>query len=107
MKNMKNMFSALTAAAMLVSGIGSLQIILEQQLHRHGIRTVVIPQENQRDLEDIDQQVRKSLNFILAQNMDAVLESALYLRSGTMLPKMVGKLPEEITGKGRKPELRQ
>lgn len=74
---------------------------------RHGVHTVIIPKENQRDLEDIDQQVRKSLNFILAQNMDAVLDSALYLRSGTMLPKMVGKLPEEITGKGRKPELRQ
>jgi len=74
---------------------------------RHGVHTVIIPKENQRDLEDIDQQVRKSLNFILAQNMDAVLDAALYRKSEDMLPKMMGKLSEEIANKGRKPELRQ
>ena len=35
---------------------------------RHGIRTVIIPKENERDLEEIDQSVRRQLNFISAQD---------------------------------------
>ncbi len=44
---------------------------------RHGIKTVIIPQDNLRDLEEIDQTVRKSLNFITAKHIDTVLEAAL------------------------------
>ena len=44
---------------------------------RHGIRTVIIPADNERDLEEIDQTVRRQLNFISAQTVDIVLETAL------------------------------
>lgn len=44
---------------------------------RHGIRTVIIPKNNERDLEEIDQTVRNSLNFVTAENIDTVLEVAL------------------------------
>lgn len=44
---------------------------------RHGIKTVIIPKDNRRDLEEIDQTVRKSLNFILADQVDTVLDAAL------------------------------
>ena len=46
---------------------------------RHGIRTVIIPKDNERDLEEIDQIVRNSLNFVTAQTVETVLNTALNL----------------------------
>jgi ATP-dependent Lon protease len=44
---------------------------------RNGIRTVIIPSENGKDLEEIDQTVRKALNFVQVDRADQVLEQAL------------------------------
>lgn len=74
---------------------------------RHGIRTVIIPKDNERDLEDIDQTVRKALNFVSAQTVDAVLDTALNRRSNEVSPTLLNTLPEEVKGKGRKPGIRQ
>ncbi|MDE7243350.1 MAG: endopeptidase La, partial [Oscillospiraceae bacterium] len=45
---------------------------------RNGIRTVILPKGNQRDLTEIDQVVRESLRFVAADNIDIVLNEALY-----------------------------
>jgi len=44
---------------------------------RNGVKTVIIPAENEKDLEEIDQTVRKSLQFILVEQADQVLAAAL------------------------------
>ena len=44
---------------------------------RHGVHTVIIPAENEKDLEEIDQTVRKALNFITVSHVDTVLAAAL------------------------------
>ena len=44
---------------------------------RHGIKTVIIPQANAKDLEEIDQTVRGCLNFITVSHVDDVLSAAL------------------------------
>lgn len=44
---------------------------------RNGIKTVIIPAENAKDLEEIDQTVRKALQFILVERADQVLSHAL------------------------------
>ncbi len=44
---------------------------------RNGIRTVIIPQDNQRDLTEIDPVVRESLRFVTAETVDTVLCEAL------------------------------
>ena len=44
---------------------------------RSGIRTVIIPKENEKDLEEIDQTVRAALRFVTAETVDAVLAEAL------------------------------
>jgi len=41
---------------------------------RVGIKTVIIPAENEPDLDDIDQIVRKDLNFICADSIDDILD---------------------------------
>jgi len=46
---------------------------------RHGIRTVIIPEANAKDLEEIDQTVRQALNFITVSHVDSVIEAALDL----------------------------
>lgn len=45
--------------------------------YRIGIGTIVIPDENIPDLEDIPQNIREKINFVPAKNMDTVLKTAL------------------------------
>jgi len=44
---------------------------------RNGIKTVILPADNEKDLEEIDQTVRKALNFVLVERAEQVLERAL------------------------------
>ena len=46
---------------------------------RSGIRTVIIPKENHKDLADIDPAVREALRFVTAETVDAVFAHALTL----------------------------
>ena len=71
---------------------------------RHGIRTVIIPKDNERDLEEIDQTVRRQLNFVSVQTVDKVFEVALN-RQNEITPTLLGDLPAKP--KQRKPEIRQ
>jgi ATP-dependent Lon protease len=74
---------------------------------RYGVRTVIIPKANERDLEEIDPTVRKALNFVTAQTMDVVLEAALNHNTTDMVPAILNSIPEDVAGKNRKPGLRQ
>ena len=73
---------------------------------RHGIRTVIIPKDNERDLNEIDPVVRKSLNFISAQTVDTVLDAALNRKSDAA-PILLSKIPEELGQKNCKRGIRQ
>ncbi len=73
---------------------------------RHGVRTVIIPKANERDLEEIDQTVRKALNFITAETVDTVLDAAL-IRKEPMMPTMYAEVPQEVKNQSRKPGIRQ
>ena len=73
---------------------------------RHGVRTVIIPKDNERDLEEIDQTVRRQLNFISAQTMDTVLSAALN-RPAEASPTILTELPGDVRTRVQKPGLRQ
>ena len=73
---------------------------------RHGIRTVIIPKDNERDLEEIDQTVRRQLNFISAQTVDTVLDAALN-RQPEVNPTILAEIPSDMKAKAPKPGLRQ
>ncbi|MGQ9789932.1 MAG: endopeptidase La [Armatimonadota bacterium] len=45
--------------------------------HRAGIRVVILPEENRRDLDEIPQQVLNEIDFRFVRHMDEVLELAL------------------------------
>ena len=74
---------------------------------RHGIRTVIIPKENEKDLQEIDQTVRRALNFVSAQTVDAVLDTALNKKIHEVSAPLLNGIPEEVKSKGRKPDIRQ
>jgi len=42
-----------------------------------GIKTIIIPSRNKKDLEDIPKELRKKINFIFADHIDDVLKVAL------------------------------
>jgi ATP-dependent Lon protease len=41
--------------------------------HRAGLRRVILPKENEKDLEDIPEEIREELEFVLVDNVDQVL----------------------------------
>ena len=73
---------------------------------RHGIRTVIIPKDNERDLEEIDQTVRSALNFVTAQTIETVLNTALN-RKTEIVPTILKDIPEDVKMKSRKPIIQQ
>jgi ATP-dependent Lon protease len=45
--------------------------------HRNGLRTVILPKRNEQDLDDVPEEVKKSMKFVFAETVDEVLDSAL------------------------------
>ncbi|HKI23921.1 MAG TPA: endopeptidase La [Gaiellaceae bacterium] len=69
---------------------------------RAGVHTVVLPSENEPDLEDLPAETRKGLEFVLAEHVDEVLEAALdgaipsRRPSGVGSPERKAALPAEF-----------
>jgi ATP-dependent Lon protease len=47
--------------------------------HRHGIRRLIVPQGNERDMREIPENIRKEVEFIFVSNMDQVIQAAIML----------------------------
>lgn len=45
--------------------------------HRAGLTTIILPKDNEKDIEDIPESVREDLEFILVSHVDEVLKHAL------------------------------
>ncbi|MFA5537452.1 MAG: endopeptidase La [Bacillota bacterium] len=45
--------------------------------HRIGINTVILPKENEKDLEEVPVKIKKKMKLILAEHLDEVLDIAL------------------------------
>ena len=45
--------------------------------HRSGIKTIIIPKDNAKDVDEIPESVREDLHIVLADHIDTVLENAL------------------------------
>ena len=85
---------------------------------RNGIQTVIIPEGNAADLEEIDPDVRRALNFVTTDHLDKILDVALCRpmpraelpvpEDNTLLPRpeLAGNTGTD-TGSGGKPVIRQ
>ena len=45
--------------------------------HRAGLKTIILPKDNEPDLEDLPEEVHNAIQFILVERIDEVLEHAL------------------------------
>ena len=45
--------------------------------HRVGIKKVLLPEDNKRDMIDVPQKVKDDMDFVFVRHMDQVLEQAL------------------------------
>lgn len=54
--------------------------------HRAGIKTVILPNDNKKDLDEIPKKVKDKMKFILVDHMDQVLETALTEREYVPAP---------------------
>ncbi|MDP9363787.1 MAG: endopeptidase La [Chloroflexota bacterium] len=90
-----------------VLGIGGLK---EKALaaHRQGIRRIVAPRDNARDLAKIPANVRKEMEFIFATNMDQVIAEAIVLDDAQVdTLTQVGGMPVAADGVGDGPAPRR
>ena len=64
---------------------------------RNGVQTVVIPKENEKDLEEIDQTVRKALHFVTVETVDAVFPVALAAETCRDTVEHLSAMATEVT----------
>jgi ATP-dependent Lon protease len=65
---------------------------------RHGIKTIIIPEKNRKDLEEIPEEYRKVLKFVPVKSIDEVLEVAL--------SRKIKALPAALPAGGESGEVR-
>ncbi|MBW1989291.1 MAG: endopeptidase La, partial [Deltaproteobacteria bacterium] len=53
--------------------------------HQAGIKTILLPGENEKDLQDIPAKIKKAVTFVPVDHMDRVLQHALVLKEGEKL----------------------
>lgn len=70
---------------------------------RNGVSTVIIPADNEPDIDEIDPAVRSALNFVLADSADKVLETALVRKD----PDVKNDVILPVQGKKSRPGIRQ
>jgi ATP-dependent Lon protease len=66
---------------------------------RAGIKQVIVPRRNEKDMPDIPQEVRDTVKFHFVENVDQVLEAAL---GPTRITKAPGKVSGKTAVRGRK-----
>ncbi|HEX5036025.1 MAG TPA: endopeptidase La [bacterium] len=61
--------------------------------HRGGIKTIIIPKENEKDIEEIPKKILKDIKLILVDHMDQVLRNALVVDNPDSLFKKADENP--------------
>lgn len=55
--------------------------------HRAGLKKVILPRENEKDIEEVPQQVKEELEFIFVEHIDEVLEATIPAPKGKVSSK--------------------
>ena len=61
--------------------------------HRAGIKRVIVPDENENDLAEVSEEVRRELKFVLVSHVDEVLNAALHPGRPREETKLVAAAP--------------
>jgi ATP-dependent Lon protease len=72
--------------------------------HRAGLKTVILPRRNEKDIDDVPDDIRKQMNFILADRVEEVIASALASPAlGGASPAPGGASPPPAARDGKRP----
>jgi ATP-dependent Lon protease len=63
--------------------------------HRFGVRTIILPRDNEKDLAEIPAEIQKDLAFKLVETMDEVLEVALERKAPGLLKEDFPDKPKD------------
>jgi ATP-dependent Lon protease len=70
--------------------------------HRGGVKRVIIPKENEKDLKDVPKSISSQMDIAFVEHMDEVLAHALIVRPGESLFKKVDiRLDVPVEGKAK------
>ena len=89
-----------------VTAIGGLKEKL-LAAHRGGIKTVLIPEENVKDLQDIPENVKNSLEIVPVKWIDKVLEIALEKHAAAAARRRGCGLPRQPRGRAGRSSARR
>ncbi|MGN0589795.1 MAG: endopeptidase La [Ruminiclostridium sp.] len=67
--------------------------------YKSGAKTVIIPKDNEADLDEVDKVVKEKITFITAEKIDTVLENALIFKSPA---RNAAKKPTKRTEKSQR-----
>jgi ATP-dependent Lon protease len=77
--------------------------------HRNGLKTVILPKRNKQDLDDVPDEIKKSLKFIFAETVDDVLGASLEKAKKPAKPAAKNKKTKTVKAKsnGKNPARRR
>lgn len=67
--------------------------------HRAGLKTVVLPKDNKKDLEDVPNKVKRDIKFVFVEHMDEVLNVALASKN------LAGRRAKTANGESGRPRV--
>ena len=68
--------------------------------HRAGLKTIILPKRNALDVEDVPEEVRKTMTFVFAESVNDVLKAALEKPARSTKKKPQGKKNGKSTSGG-------
>jgi ATP-dependent Lon protease len=68
--------------------------------HRGGIKTVILPRENEKDLAEVPAKIKNSLSFHFVQHMDEVIALAIDLPKEPAAPPVEEGTPPAVPPHG-------
>jgi ATP-dependent Lon protease len=63
--------------------------------HRSGLGTVILPKQNEKDLDDVPDEIRKTMKFVFAETVEDVINSALEKQKGKKKPASKASKPSK------------
>lgn len=75
--------------------------------HRAGLRTIIIPDKNEKDLDEVPKQIRDEMKFVLVKEVSRVVETALRPAAKIHSKDAVAKRQNKPQKKNLKPKAKQ
>jgi len=70
--------------------------------HRNGLRTIILPKRNKQDIDDVPEEIQKSMKFVFVDSVDDVIQSALEEPKKASQAKSNGRAKKKVASRKTK-----